>query len=63
MPKPTNKQIKATAKFIDRLTAAYIDYNPGTLKAFGKERIRDTCINEQLRLAFKRLDSFEGSNK
>ena len=55
MPKPTGKQIKATAKWIDRLTAAYIDCNPGTLKHFGKEKIRDCLLNEQLRIAFKRL--------
>lgn len=57
MPKPTSKQIKATVKHIDRLTAVWIHNNPGTLQHFGKERIRDSIINEQLRLAFKRLEA------
>ncbi|EHQ2770458.1 hypothetical protein KRB99_000027 [Salmonella enterica] len=55
MPKPTAKEVKATAKFIDRLTAVWIHNNPGTLKHFGKEKIRDCLLNEQLRIAFKRL--------
>lgn len=51
------KDVKAVGKFLDRLTAVYIHNNPGALKHFGKERIRDSLLNEQLRLAFQRLDS------
>ena len=57
MPKPTGKQIKATAKWIDRLVAAYISYNPGTLQFFGKEAIRDTVLTEELRKAIKRAEA------
>lgn len=60
MPKPTAKEIKKTAKWIDRLTAVYIHNNPGTLQHFGKERIRNDLLNDELRKAFRR---FEGSNK
>jgi len=51
------KDVKAVAKDLDRLTAAYIRSNPGTLKHFGKEKIRDALLNEQLRLAFRRLEA------
>lgn len=52
----SNKDVKRTAKHIDRLTAAFIASNPGTLKHFGKEYIRDCLLNEQLRIAFKRVN-------
>ncbi|KJP43594.1 hypothetical protein SR70_04815 [Klebsiella aerogenes] len=55
------KDVKDVAKYIDRLTAVWIENNPGALQYFGKERIRDALLNEQLRIAFKRLDSFVGS--
>lgn len=58
---PNRKDRRATAKFIDRLTAAYIRSNPATLKHFGKEKIRDCLLNEQLRLAFKRLEIKENA--
>lgn len=61
MPKPTTKQIKFTAKQIDRLTAAYIKDRPLMLKRYGKEVIRDHILNDLLRRAFTRLESFEGS--
>lgn len=51
------KDVKATQRDLDRLTAAYIRSNPGTLKHFGKEKIRDALLNEQLRLAFKRMEA------
>lgn len=51
------KDIKRTQKHLDRLTAVWIHNNPGTLKHFGKERIRDCLLNEQLRLAFRRLEA------
>lgn len=57
MPKPTGKQIKATAKWIDRLTAVYIHNNPGTLEHFGKERIRNDLLTDQLRIAFRRMEA------
>lgn len=53
----SKKDLRATQKHLDRLTAAYISYNPGTLKHFGKEKIRDCLLNEQLRLAFQRLEA------
>lgn len=51
------KDVKRVVKFLDRLTAVYIQNNPGALKHFGKERIRDSLLNEQLRLAFRRLEA------
>ncbi|EAQ9051871.1 hypothetical protein D8V62_23835 [Salmonella enterica] len=53
----SKKDLRRTQRDLDRLTAAYIRSNPGTLKHFGKERIRDSLLNEQLRLAFKRLEN------
>ncbi|EGN4266591.1 hypothetical protein IHZ75_004393 [Salmonella enterica] len=61
---PANrKERKATAKQIDQITAAFIRERPAMLKEYGKEAIRDHVLNDLLRRAFARLESFEGSNK
>lgn len=56
------KDLKRTQKHIDRLTAVWIHNNPGALQFFGKERIREDMLNEQLRLAFKRLNAQTPAN-
>lgn len=49
------KDVKAVRKHLDRMTAIYIENNPGTLQHFGKERIRTDLTNDLLRIAFRRL--------